>query len=144
MKFESIAIVGVGGVFPKASNLSQYWELIDHGVDTSSVVPAGRWALAPEDVVDPSGIMPDKVYTDRGCFIQDLNLNLDGLAISREFVHELDEVYRVLLYAGRQAWLDTQSHETIDRHRTGVIVGNIALPHQWRFRSLRRSLRDRI
>jgi acyl transferase domain-containing protein/3-hydroxymyristoyl/3-hydroxydecanoyl-(acyl carrier protein) dehydratase len=128
MKFESIAIVGVGGVFPKASNLSQYWELIDHGVDTSSVVPAGRWALAPEDVVDPAGIMPDKVYTDRGCFIQDLNLNLDGLAISREFVHELDEVYRVLLYAGRQAWLDTQSHETIDRNRTGVIVGNIALP----------------
>ena len=72
--------------------------------------------------------MPDKVYTDRGCFIQDYKLDLDGLEISREFVNDLDEVYRLLLYAGRQAWLDTQSHETINRNQTGVIIGNIALP----------------
>ena len=125
---ESIAIVGVGGVFPGAGDLSRYWEIIDQGMDTSSVVPAGRWALAPEDVVDPAGILPDKVYTNRGCYIRDYTLDLDGLEISRAFVDGLDEVFRLLLYAGRQAWLDTQSHDTICRSRTGVIIGNIALP----------------
>ncbi len=125
---EPIAIVGLGGVFPGAADLNRFWEIIEQGTDTSSVVPAGRWALAPEDVVDTSGILPDKVYTDRGCFIQDYALDLDGLEISREFVAGLDEVCRLLLYAGRQAWLDTHSHEAINRQRTGIIIGNIALP----------------
>ncbi|MEI8040185.1 MAG: beta-ketoacyl synthase N-terminal-like domain-containing protein [Verrucomicrobiota bacterium] len=125
---ESIAIVGLGGVFPKAADLNAFWEIIEKGVDTSSTVPAGRWALNPSDVVDSSGILPDKVYTDRGCFIQDCPLDLDGLQVSREFAHRLDEVYRLLLHAGRQAWLDTHSHESINRHRTGVVIGNIALP----------------
>ncbi|MCX6927153.1 MAG: polyketide synthase [Verrucomicrobia bacterium] len=125
---ECIAIVGLGGVFPNAANLDQFWEIIEKGVDTSSTVPAGRWALEPADVVDRSGTLPDKVYTDRGCFIHDCPVDLDGLEITRELVHRLDEVYRLLLYAGRQAWLDTDSHELINRHRTGVIIGNIALP----------------
>lgn len=127
-KAEPIAIVGLGGVFPNAADLSRYWEIIEQGTDTSSVVPAGRWALPPKDVLDTSGIHPDKVYTDRGCFIQDYSLDLDGLEISREFVNRLDEVCRLLLYAGRQAWLDTRSHEAVDRSRAGVIIGNIALP----------------
>ena len=125
---EPIAIVGLGGVFPGAADLNRYWEIIEQGRDTSSVVPSGRWALASEDVVDRSGILPDKVYTDRGCFIQDYTLNLDGLEISREFVDGLDEVCRLLLYAGREAWLDTHSRESINRQRTGIIIGNIALP----------------
>lgn len=127
-KSEPIAIVGLGGVFPKAADLNRYWEIIEQGTDTASPVPAGRWALAPADVVDASGILPDKVYTDRGCFIQDYPLDLDGLEISRDFVNGLDEVYRLLLHAGRQAWLDTVSHEAINRQRTGIIIGNIALP----------------
>lgn len=125
---EPVAIVGVGGVFPGASNLGQYWDIIESGTDTSSTVPNGRWALAPEDVVDKSGIQPDKVYTDRGCFIRDYELNLDGLEISKEFVDSLDPVNHLLLYAGRNAWLDTKSHDSIDRKRTGIIIGNIALP----------------
>ncbi|MGB0581623.1 MAG: polyketide synthase, partial [Limisphaerales bacterium] len=125
---EPVAIVGVGGVFPGAPDLSQYWNIIESGTDTSSTVPQGRWALAPEDVVDKSGIQPDKVYTDRGCFIRDYELNLDGLEISKEFVDSLDEVNHLLLYAGRNAWLDTKSHDSIDRKRTGIIIGNIALP----------------
>lgn len=125
---ELVAIIGIGGVFPKASDLSQYWEIIEQGRDTSSIVPSGRWVLAPEDVVDTSGILPDKVYTNRGCFIQDYTLDLDGLEIAPELVNSLDDVYRLLLYAGRQAWLDTQSREAINRNRTGVIIGNIALP----------------
>jgi acyl transferase domain-containing protein/3-hydroxymyristoyl/3-hydroxydecanoyl-(acyl carrier protein) dehydratase len=127
-KTEPVAIVGVGGVFPGASNLGQFWDIIESGTDTSSVVPEGRWALAPEDVVDKSGIQPDKVYTDRGCFIRDVDLNLDGLEISKEFVDSLDPVNHLLLYAGRQAWLDTKSNDSIDRKRTGIIIGNIALP----------------
>lgn len=127
-KPEPVAIVGIGGVFPGASNLSQYWNIIKSGTDTSSVVPEGRWALAQEDVVDTSGIQPDKVYTDRGCFIRDYELNLDGLEISREFVDSLDDANHLLLYAGRQAWLDTKSNESIDRKQTGIIIGNIALP----------------
>ncbi|HSH96611.1 MAG TPA: beta-ketoacyl synthase N-terminal-like domain-containing protein [Roseimicrobium sp.] len=127
---EPIAIVGLGGIFPNAADLNRYWEIIEQGTDTSSAVPVGRWALPSGDVVDSSGVHPDKVYTDRGCFIKDFTLNLDGLEISRDFVKGLDEVTHLLLHAGRQAWLDTQTHESINRQRTGVIIGNIALPTQ--------------
>jgi len=41
----SIAIVGVGGIFPQSAHLSQFWANVRDGVDTACEVPAGRWVL---------------------------------------------------------------------------------------------------
>jgi acyl transferase domain-containing protein/3-hydroxymyristoyl/3-hydroxydecanoyl-(acyl carrier protein) dehydratase len=113
---EPIAIVGMGGVFPGASSLADFWRLIEEGRDTCRTVPAGRWLLDPEAIQCPVPGTPDAVLTNRGCFIEDLSL-----------AGELDPMFQLLIRAGRAAFADART-ENLKRGDVGVVLGNIALP----------------
>lgn len=123
----TIAIVGVGGIFPRSPNLDAFWNNILHGVDTASEVPADRWLLSAEDVFQPGPPAPDKVYSRRACTIESYPLDLTGLAVNRAFVEQLDPMFHLALHAGGQAFHDGVT-ANLDRGRVGVIMGNIALP----------------
>ena len=43
---EPIAIVGMSGRFPGASNCDEFWELLYNGVDAVTEIPPERWSLA--------------------------------------------------------------------------------------------------
>src|SRR5207248_2818610 len=75
----------------------------------------------------PGGPQPDKVYSLRGYFLDDIPLDLDGLDLDPELVRRLDPVVHLLLHTGRRAWAAAVTGP-LDRRRVGVIVGNIALP----------------
>ncbi len=89
-------------------------------------VPAGRWPLAADDLYAPH-IAPDKVYSKRGCFVDDFACDLTGLNISRDELNRLDPMFHLLLHAGKAAWQNTIT-KNIDPARVGIIIGNIALP----------------
>ena len=128
MKFgEAIAIVGMGGVFPGARSLDEFWQIIAAGRDTSRPAPAGRWQLNPADILHPTPGTPDRVYTDRACFIEDFTLDPAGLAIDRDLLAQLDPVVHLLLAAGRDAFASAKT-SSLDRARIGVTLGHIALP----------------
>ena len=128
MKFgEAIAIVGMGGVFPGARSLDEFWQIIAAGRDTSRPVPAGRWRLNPADILHPTPGTPDRVYTDRACFIEGFSLDPAGLAIDRDLLAQLDPVVHLLLAAGRDAFASAKT-PSLDRARVGIVLGHIALP----------------
>ena len=128
MKFgEAIAIVGMGGVFPGARSLDEFWQIIAAGRDTSRPVPAGRWRLNPADILHPTPGTPDRVYTDRACFIEGFSLDPAGLAIDRDLLAQLDPVVHLLLAAGRDAFASAKT-ASLDRARVGIVLGHIALP----------------
>ncbi len=85
-----VAIVGIGGIFPAAPDLAAFWHNVAAGVDASRQVPEGRWALPVDSAFDPVRGRPDKVYSRRGCFIEDFDLDLTGLTIDRRFAESLD------------------------------------------------------
>ncbi|MBI2191687.1 MAG: type I polyketide synthase [Planctomycetes bacterium] len=122
-----VAIVGLGGVFPKAPDPDAFWQNILRGIDTSSEVPANRWLLPVEEVFQAGPPAPDRVYSRRACTIDGYPLDLSGLSIEREFLVQLDPLFHLALEAGRQAWQSGVTHN-LDRGRVGVILGNIALP----------------
>ena len=126
---QQIAIVGIGGIFPGAMDVAQFWSHVLAGRSLSREVPAGRWPISPQEAYDPcnSPPQPDKVYSTRGCFVDPFTCDLTGLNISREQLDRLDPMFHLLLHAGRDAWNDTVTSNT-DRQRTGIIIGNIALP----------------
>jgi acyl transferase domain-containing protein/3-hydroxymyristoyl/3-hydroxydecanoyl-(acyl carrier protein) dehydratase len=126
-KNQSIAIVGVGGVFPDATDLKAFWENILDAKDCSREPPPGRWSLPLEDVYDAKGPQADKVYSKRACFVNEQQFDMQGMHIDDEFLGSLDPVFHFLLHAGNQAWADAVT-ENLDRQRVGIIVGNIALP----------------
>ncbi|MDY0191678.1 MAG: beta-ketoacyl synthase N-terminal-like domain-containing protein [Desulfuromonas sp.] len=125
----AISIVGIGGVFPHAPTLPQFWKIIETAECTSSFPPAQRWRLPVDDVYHPEEGKLDCVYSKRACFIDNFQLNLpfESLHIDQETALSLDPLFQLLLHAGHQAFTDGNT-TMVDPQRIGVIVGNLALP----------------
>jgi len=124
----TIAIVGIGGVFPGARDFEEFWANIVHGRSASREVPAGRWGVSTQDAFDPQPGLADKVYSKRACFVtQDPPFSASALAIPAEALEALDPGTRLLLAAGLQAF-DNARTESLNKDRVGVILGNLALP----------------
>ncbi|MSQ52006.1 MAG: hypothetical protein EXR28_08970 [Betaproteobacteria bacterium] len=124
---EPIAIVGIGGVFPGAPTLAEFWRIVEQGRDTCRAVPAGRWILESGTIQNAAPGAPDAVFTQRGCFIDTAPHELEIPGLPPEFGAALDPNFHLLLEAGRAAFADART-APIDRSRVGVILGNLALP----------------
>ncbi len=122
-----IAIVGIGGVFPDAPTLEQFWENIEQGISAAREAPPDRWPLSLEEMFDPERGLVDKVYSKRGCYITGFELESEGLEIDSSLIKELDPVFHLALHAAREALRDADLKD-FNRSRCGVIIGNIALP----------------
>ena len=123
-----IAIVGIGGIFPGARDLDQFWEAIAAGRSAVREVPEGRWILDRDDAFDPEIGAVDKVYSERACFVDELpRKSAMGLDLDPDLLSGLDPAFHLLLHAGHQAFRDAAT-ANLDRARVGVIIGNIALP----------------
>ena len=124
---EKIAIVGIGGIFPGSNSLDGFWNNLVSGKDCSEEIPKDRWPLDPQRFYSDIPGTLDKTPNLRGYFIKDMPSNYGGLDIDRSKIEKLDDLFKLTLQAGRDAFYDAQ-HEQIDRSRTKVIIGNIALP----------------
>ena len=122
---EPIAIVGMGGVFPGAPSLAEFWRLIEAGprhLPPGAGRAAGCW-IRRRIQKQPCPARPTRSSPNRGCFIEDPSL--DG---------ELDPMFQLLLRAGQAAFADART-ENLERGEVGVVLGNIALPTAARFRA---------
>ena len=127
----SIAVVGIGGIFPDAPNPRQFWDNILKRRDASRTPPEGRWYLSENDAFDPEVGKADKVYSKKACYVDPSSYELDysKLNISPDFVRQLDPMFHLALYAGDQAFKDAGA-EKWDTDRMGVIMGNLVLPSE--------------
>ncbi len=125
----SVAIVGIGALFPDAPDPASFWDNIRHGRSASREVPEGRWSLSPDAVFDPAVGALDRVYSRAGCFIDRLPPleELAGMAIEPDLLAGMDPLFLLLLHAGNRAFNDGVT-DPLDRSRVGVIIGNLALP----------------
>ena len=122
-----IAIVAMGGLFPSAPSPAHLWAHILAGVDAAREVPPGRWLLDPRDAYDPAIARPDRVYSLRGYFLDEIPVDPSALDLPADLLTQLDPVFHLALHAGRQAFASGVT-DHLDRRRVGVILGNIALP----------------
>ncbi|MDX9786065.1 MAG: beta-ketoacyl synthase N-terminal-like domain-containing protein [Desulfobacterales bacterium] len=125
-----IAIVGIAGVFPGATDVDRFWQNIIQKVDTAEPVPADRWAVRPDTVVK-NFPEPDKAFHSRACLIKDFHLNSDGIELDSDSIKALDPMHRLVLHTGRAALSGIKPHKDtglIAREKTGVILAAIALP----------------
>lgn len=125
---DRIAIVGLGGLFPGAATLDEFWQNILQGRDSGRTVPAQRWYLPPDQAYAPWPPQPDRVYSTWGCFLDEFTLNPAGLNLDARLLALLDPLFHIGLFAARAAYQDARQLTGIDPRRVGVILGNIALP----------------
>ncbi len=124
-----IAIVGIGGVFPGADNLREFWDHIRNANSCVSEPGSERWPIADGPYYSDT-LQPDRVNSRHACLIDDSASGLDWeLHSDIGWMRELDPGNRLLLSAGHQAWKDCSQYQGgLDRRRAGVVIGNIVLP----------------
>ena len=127
----TVAVVGIGGLFPDAPDLDRFWENIRRGRSAAREVPGGRWPVPVDAVYSPEVGALDRVYSRRGCFLDPLPPpgELSGLEAEPAFLAGLDPLFHLLVHAGKRAFDDGVT-APLDRSRIGVIVGNLALPSE--------------
>ncbi len=127
----TVAIVGIGGIFPDAPDLAAFWDNISSCRSAFREVPDGRWMVPADSVFDTEPGKADCVYSRRGCFIDQLPsaATLPGLAIDPKLLEGLDPLFHLLIHAGKRAFDDGVT-APLDRSRVGIIIGNLALPSE--------------
>jgi acyl transferase domain-containing protein/3-hydroxymyristoyl/3-hydroxydecanoyl-(acyl carrier protein) dehydratase len=122
-----IAIVGMGGLFPGARSLDEFWQNVVAGIDASREVPPGRWPFDAADVIAPGTAVADRVPHSRAYYLNEIPCESTELDIDAGLLSRLDPAFRLILAAGVQAFRDART-DSVNRQRVGVILGHIALP----------------
>ena len=117
----------MGGLFPGAASLDDFWNHVEQGIDVCREVPPGRWPVPPESILSKTPGISDSVFNRRGCFIEGFVPDLSGSGLPSEIAGSLDPMFHYLIRAGKMAFAQAALSK-VDRNRVGVIVGNIALP----------------
>ncbi len=125
ISYQPIAVVGIGGVFPGASNTGDFWDNIVNRVDAVSEIPGHRWVVPVEDVYSRSFAV-DKTFSKRAGTVE-IEFDPEGFEIEPELLAGLDPLYHCALTAAREA-LSKCVTSSISREKTGVVLASIALP----------------
>ncbi|HAH05394.1 MAG TPA: 6-deoxyerythronolide-B synthase, partial [Elusimicrobia bacterium] len=120
---EPIAIIGLGGIFPKAADIPTFWKNILGKVDSIIEVPADRWDWHLYYSADHSA--PDKTYSKIGGFIQGFKFDPLPLRIPPGVAKQMDTVQQYAVVATAEALKDSgYDKKPFDSARTAVIFGN--------------------
>jgi polyketide synthase PksN len=120
---KDIAVVGLGGRYPQAENLQEFWKNLQNGRDCISEIPEERWDH--QLYFDPDKNKSGKSYSKWGGFIADLD-KFDPLffSISPKEASLIDPQERLFLETVWETIEDAgYSKESISGKRVGVFVG---------------------
>ncbi|WP_170215036.1 type I polyketide synthase, partial [Streptomyces otsuchiensis] len=127
-----VAVVGVGALVPGASDAAGYWRIVTGGRDLITEVPATRWRV--EDHYDPDPAAPDKTYARRGAFLSEVDFDPLAYGVPPANLPATDTSQLLALMVADQVLTDAGGLASVDRDRTGVVLGAAALellPHMY-------------
>jgi len=118
-----VAIISMGGLFPRASGLKSYWRLLYHGLDAITDVPSTHWSV--DDYFDEDTRKPDHVYCRRGGFLSPVPFDPTAFGIPPSNLEATDTSQILGLIAAKAALEQAGYGENadFDRDRTAVILG---------------------
>ncbi|MEY9856911.1 acyl transferase domain-containing protein [Catenulispora sp. GAS73] len=118
-----IAIVGLGALFPRSADLSEFWTNVVEAADCIEDVPESHWKI--EDYYDPDPTVPDKTYVKRGGFIPTVDFNPLEFGLPPNQLEVTDVLQLLSLVVAKQTLADAGALDSkwYDSSRTGVILG---------------------
>ncbi len=120
---ESIAIVGMSGRYPGASDLSHYWQNLVHATHSIREIPPSRWDITR--YYDPRPGQLGKIYCKWLGILDEIEY-FDPLffMISPAEAELMDPQQRLFLQEGYHAFEDAgYSRQVLDNIRCGVYLG---------------------
>lgn len=122
-KFEPVAIIGIGGMFPKANDTHSYWANIKAGLDAIDDIPETHWR--PEDYFDTDPKRPDFTYAKRGGFldVQDFDPLEFGMPPNVLEATDTSQLLGMLVAARALRDAGYGEEKTFDRNKVSTIIG---------------------
>jgi acyl transferase domain-containing protein/NAD(P)-dependent dehydrogenase (short-subunit alcohol dehydrogenase family)/acyl carrier protein len=122
-KFEPVAIIGIGAMFPKANDTHSYWANIKGGVDAIDNIPETHWR--PEDYFDADPKRPDFTYAQRGGFldVQDFDPLEFGMPPNVLEATDTSQLLGMLVAARALRDAGYGEDKNFDRNKISTIVG---------------------
>ncbi|HEY1784345.1 MAG TPA: beta-ketoacyl synthase N-terminal-like domain-containing protein, partial [Pirellulales bacterium] len=113
---KSVAIIGMGCIFPGAEGLTQFWDKLTSGQDPKTPPAQPRWSPLALGAVDGRKLV--------GGFITDFQYNWRKHKVPPKQIAEADPLQFMFLEAAEQALADAgYDRKPLDRERCGVMVG---------------------
>lgn len=126
---QSIAIIGLSGVFPYAENADEFWENIDQQMDCIRMFPEGRISDSTPFQWLTANTGTEKSYVEGGYLNRVDAFDHRYFRISHKEASLMDPNQRIFL---QQAWKAIEDAgyggDSIRGSKTGVFVGYIGLP----------------
>ncbi len=120
-----IAIIGMGCIFPKSSNLKEYWHLLSNGIDAIEDVPDDtHWKL--KDYFDQDPSTPDHIYCKRGGFLPAVTFDPLSYGIPPNNLYATDTSQLLGLEVAKMALEDAGyplNHRFLEDKKVNVILG---------------------
>jgi acyl transferase domain-containing protein/3-hydroxymyristoyl/3-hydroxydecanoyl-(acyl carrier protein) dehydratase/1-acyl-sn-glycerol-3-phosphate acyltransferase len=131
-KFEPIAIIGQGCIFPGCTNPEDLWQMVyDNKVNITSADP-DSWRVPMQDVIIPYGETETKSrsWNNRGGYVKgfDALFNESSFELDKDQIKGLDPVFKWSFYAAQQALKDAGYSTSKTLNKTGLIMGNLSYP----------------
>lgn len=120
---DEIAIIGVGGRFPGADNLSEFWSVLVNGENHVKDIPKERWNINAFYDADPN--KPGKTYVRKAGFVNSFDeWDHRFFGVSEMEAALMDPQQRLVLECVHMALEDGGiTRKQIDGTHTGVYVG---------------------
>jgi|GEM_PF-2741737 3-oxoacyl-(acyl-carrier-protein) synthase/NAD(P)-dependent dehydrogenase (short-subunit alcohol dehydrogenase family) len=120
----SIAVIGMGCIFPDAMDLSEYWSNIVSGRDSIGDVPDSYWLMS--DYYDKDKNKRDKTYSKKAGILNDIAFNPLEFGVMPNDLESISVDQLFALVVAKQALQDAGMYgdnaKSFDRNKTGVIL----------------------
>ncbi|WP_218081135.1 PfaB family protein [Anthocerotibacter panamensis] len=126
---EEIAVIGLGCLFPGATDPEQFWQNLLAGRDSRSPATAQDFGADPSLFFDPEKGKADRCYYLKGGFIRNFHFTATGYQLPAEFLARLDPLYQWSLSVAKQALQDSgypRSPGSLER--CGLVLASLSLP----------------
>lgn len=123
---KSIAVIGMGCIFPDAMDISEYWSNIVYGKDSIREIPDAYWLL--EDYYDYDPKKKDKTYSKKAGVVEDIPFNPMEFGIMPKDLESISVEQLFALVVAKQALIDARMYgknaRNFDREKVGVILAS--------------------
>ncbi|PRW63502.1 type I polyketide synthase [Actinopolyspora mortivallis] len=121
-----IAVVGLGAMLPGSKTPDGFWRDVVNGRDLITDVPSTHWLA--EDYFDPDPAAPEKVYTQRGAFLDPVPFDSLLHGIPPAALRATDTSQLLAMMVADQTLTDAfRGRPRPDGERTSVVLGTAAM-----------------
>ena len=119
IKDNPVAIIGIACLFPNASGLKAYWQLLYQKKDAIQDIPRTHWSA--EDYFHEDPKTPDHVYCRRGAFLSPVDFDPSEFGIPPSSMEATDTSQLLALITAKDALADAGYGQDVDFNRDNTL-----------------------